>query len=150
MTKRSNNFSDPAAGPPPRDELDSLLRQWHDVNAERAAAGRDELVGRLRDQGQADRGLVAGRLGTAASFVRIAIMNRYSPIAASLLFAVVVIALLVPRPHGAAYAQEIMVPEGGRLDALDEQGNILGPCPRERSTGFCGSRGLQNSTMALV
>ena len=31
-------------GPPPGDELDALLRAWHQENADRAAAGRDKLV----------------------------------------------------------------------------------------------------------
>ena len=32
---------------PSQDELDALLRRWHDVNAQRAAAGREALMQRL-------------------------------------------------------------------------------------------------------
>src|SRR5262245_1333737 len=32
---------------PSQDELDALLRRWHDVNAARAAAGREALMQRL-------------------------------------------------------------------------------------------------------
>ncbi|HUU84085.1 MAG TPA: tetratricopeptide repeat protein [Phycisphaerae bacterium] len=38
-------------GPPPRDDLDELLRRWHRQSAERAAAGRDDLLRVLANQG---------------------------------------------------------------------------------------------------
>ena len=52
-----------------------------------------------------------------------------------LVFAVVLITLLVPTPRGRILAQDgvIMVPEGGRLEALDPEGNVLGPCPLEHT-----------------
>ncbi|MHC4448421.1 MAG: hypothetical protein ACYSXF_11795, partial [Planctomycetota bacterium] len=58
-------------------------------------------------------------------------MNRYTPAAASLAILVAIVALLIPTPGSKVYAgpPEVMVPDGGRLDALDEEGNILGPCP---------------------
>jgi hypothetical protein len=114
----------------PGDELDSLLRRWHDVNAERAAAGRDRLVAALRSARAPAPGPRGATLAAAFAFVRSALMNRYSPAVASLMFLVVIAALLVPSPGNRAFAGNvIMVPEGGRLDALDEQGNVLGPCP---------------------
>ncbi|MHC4208098.1 MAG: VIT and vWA domain-containing protein [Planctomycetota bacterium] len=135
MSKRPNQPAAPGnepTGPPPRDELDGLLRQWHAENTERAAAGRDALMARVRTERRRQRPETeAPGLGEALliffSLVRRAIMNRYSPVAASALAMVVVIAILVPGPSRQAYAQE-MVPEAGRLDALDEEGNILGPC----------------------
>ena len=39
---------DDAIGPPPRDELDGLLREWHVQNAAQATSGRDHLVAALR------------------------------------------------------------------------------------------------------
>ena len=53
MTTTPDNPNTPDdLGPPPRDELDAMLRTWHDANAERAAAGRDRLVRTLVEQGQ--------------------------------------------------------------------------------------------------
>ncbi|MHC4416459.1 MAG: VIT domain-containing protein [Planctomycetota bacterium] len=139
MTDRSKNPSDPRApsgGPPPRDELDALLRSWHAVNAERATAGRDRLLAGLRAETrprEAPRpaGPALGESVVAfISLLRSVLMNRYSPVAASLLLLVTLIAVLMPGPRGQVFAQpSIMVPEGGRLDALDDEGNILGPCP---------------------
>ena len=61
-------------------------------------------------------------------------MNRYTPAAASLAVLVTLIVLLLPGPRSQALAaQEIMAPDGGRLDALDKEGNILGPCPLEHT-----------------
>ncbi|MHC4775900.1 MAG: hypothetical protein ACYTBR_11655, partial [Planctomycetota bacterium] len=141
MSKRPNQPAAPGnepTGPPPRDELDGLLRQWHAENTERAAAGRDALMARVRTERRRQRPETeAPGLGEALliffSLVRRAIMNRYSPVAASALAMVVVIAILVPGPSRQAYAQKIMVPEAGRLDALDEEGNILGPCPLKQT-----------------
>jgi hypothetical protein len=136
MSTRPNQPADPGhepPGPPPRDELDGLLRRWHAENAEQAAAGRDALMARVRAErrtqpAEAETPSLGEALLIFFSLVRRAIMNRYSPVAASALAMVVVIAVLVPGPSGQAYAQE-MVAEAGRLDALDEEGNILGPCP---------------------
>ncbi|MHC4769951.1 MAG: VIT domain-containing protein [Planctomycetota bacterium] len=140
----SNQPNQPAApgneptGPPLRDELDDLLRQWHTENTEQAAAGRDALMARVRAEKRSQSARAkAPSLGEALliffSLVRRAVMNRYSPVAASALAMVVVIAFLIPGPSGQVYAQEIMVPDAGRLDALDEEGNILGPCPLEQT-----------------
>ena len=133
MTQRNTLDPDPA-GPPPADELDSLLRQWHAVNAEQAAAGRDRLLERLRAQERArkqrptaDRA-VAGSLTAFFLLIRSALVNRYSPAAALMVF-IVIFAVLFPSSQGPAMAQFMMVPEGGRLDAIDDEGNIIGPCP---------------------
>ncbi|MHC5048501.1 MAG: VIT and vWA domain-containing protein [Planctomycetota bacterium] len=141
MSNRPNQPADPGnepTGSPSHDELDDLLQQWHTENTERAAAGRDALMARVRAERRSQRARAkAPSLGEALliffSLVRRAAMNRYSPVAASALAMVVVIAVLLPGPSGQVYAQEIMVPEGGRLDALDEEGNILGACPLEHT-----------------
>ncbi len=119
-----------------------MLRQWHDVNADRAAAGRDELMARLSEARQRERHAQPAQpakfafgesIATVVAFTRSVIMNRYSPAVASLMFLVVIFALLMPSPQGPAYADQIMVPEGGRLEALDEEGNTLGPCPLQHT-----------------
>ena len=134
-------MSDPtkqSQGPSPHDEhdrqatLDVLLRQWHDVNADRAAAGRDRLLHQLRESRRAQRVAARSQPGAFAllgAYLRTIVMNRYAPALASLGFVVVVFTLLVPRPGGAAYADYVMVPEGGRLEALDDDGNLMGACP---------------------
>jgi len=128
-------MNDPAKQPdhmPP--ELDALLREWHDVNADRAAHGRDLLVERLRKTRRAEQTRAAaprlpGPFAVLAGLAQRMVANRYMPALASLTFLVVIIALLVPRPGGTAFAGLVMVPEGGRLDARDADGNILGVCP---------------------
>ncbi len=128
MTQHHGNPSSQQPG----DELDSLLRRWHDVNAERAAAGRDRLIATMRDERRAKRPAPSSPGLTVSAIlgvVRRTLMNRYSPALASLMFLVVIAALLMPSPRGRAMAREIMVPDGGRLEALDEEGNLLGPCP---------------------
>ena len=118
-------MNDPSKHPdrtPP--ELDALLREWHDVNADRAAHGRDLLVERLRETRRAERTRPAairqpGPFAVLAELAQRMVVNRYTPALASLTFLVVIIALLVPRPGGTAFADLVMVPEGGRLDARD-------------------------------
>ncbi|MCH8006775.1 MAG: VWA domain-containing protein, partial [Planctomycetes bacterium] len=134
MTQRNTVDPDPA-GPPPPDKLDSLLRQWHAVNAEQAAAGRDRLLERIRAQERArkprptaDRA-IAGSLTAFFHLIRSALVNRYSPAAALMVFIVIFAVLYFPSSQGPAMAQVMMVPEGGRLDAIDDEGNIIGPCP---------------------
>lgn len=141
MTKRPNHPVDGSPdvpSPPPHerlDELDVLLRSWHSVNADRAAAGRDRLMARLGEQRrrQTTRAQAADPVSAFTWLVRTAILNRYAPVAASLLVLVAVVALLIPGPAGKVYAEQIMVPEAGRLDALDDEGNVIGPCPLQHT-----------------
>ncbi|MFH1418895.1 MAG: VIT domain-containing protein, partial [Planctomycetota bacterium] len=119
-------------GPPPQDEFDSLLRDWHNENADRAAAGRDRLLQSLAvsqknhdsssNQATSDRAL--GRFP-----LRRIIMNRYSPAAAAMLLIGTLVAILNYAIPERAKADIIMLPEGGRLDALSPGGYVLGPCP---------------------
>ncbi|MCH8164700.1 MAG: VWA domain-containing protein, partial [Planctomycetes bacterium] len=131
-------------GPPPRDDLDQLLQSWHAIHAQRAAAGRDELIERIARERHSVKATRAAKRWAApisafrrfdvSPFLRRFVMNRYSPVAASMLLVIALIALFMPSPKGQVYAQqEVMVPQGGRLDALDEEGNILGPCPLKRT-----------------
>ncbi len=148
MTTTPNNPSTPDdTGPPPRDDLDAMLRTWHDANAQRAAAGRDRLVRALAEQADDEQHVlrfkdhpaarepqIAGRVTARPSpfvLLRSFAVNPYSRLAASLMILVALITLLIPTPGNRAMAQDgiIMVPEGGRLDALDDEGNLIGPCP---------------------
>ncbi len=129
-------------GPLPDDQLDGLLREWHQMNAERAAASRDRLMHNIPqnrvEPAAADHVQVDAEAGhrpattvaTTRPFIRRLIMNRYAPIAASLVLLAALIPTLLPTATKPTYAREnlMMVPEGGRLDALDREGNVLGPC----------------------
>lgn len=62
-------------------------------------------------------------------------MNRFAPLAAAAIVLAAIAPFMIPgkggpvAPAGAALpANVIMAPEGGRLDALDAKGNVLGPC----------------------
>lgn len=132
---------------PPRDELDSLLRAWHAENAAAARAGRDRLLQALASDGgaQAESGRPslsdpdellrpnhrAARVeGAAERFLRRYVMTRYSAIAAAIAL-VFVTGFLWPDPvhRGQARADLVQVPQGGRLDAVDPRGDLIGPCP---------------------
>lgn len=124
------------------ERLDALLRRWHVATAARAAARRDQVVDAMasavaardsrwsgdHDEITAPRGSArrADRLGILANLT-----NRpYLRAAACLALVAGVVALLVPVSGQAASACDriVMAPEGGRLDAIDPQGNALGPC----------------------
>ena len=166
MTNNRNNedhtdmhaFDGSEPGPPPHDELDAKLRQWHDDNAGRAAAGRDRLLRALAQERaetevEADRSpslrfarstsevKVDGRSSATspqtspANALRTLIMHPYSRLAASFIVLVALVTLFLPTPGSQAFAQDgiIMVPDGGRLEAHDEDGNLVGPCPLEHT-----------------
>ncbi|MBC7833767.1 MAG: VWA domain-containing protein, partial [Phycisphaerales bacterium] len=144
MTDPRDHTTDRIGGDasPPRDELDSLLREWHQANRERAAAGRDQLLAALARGGTDSGGASVNspptphrhqrRLGANpdSSFRRL-VMNRYSPLALAAMVALaVMISFLLPATVSPALASDniVMCPEGGKLEALDQRGNFLGPC----------------------
>ncbi|MHC4672155.1 MAG: VIT domain-containing protein [Planctomycetota bacterium] len=147
MNDKDSHINDQGSvGPPPDDELDGLLRAWHEVNAKRAVDARDRLMraigGQKDEKGMEPDGIIRvkpdelseGRAVSAGrgrrGLIRRIIMNRYSTIAASLVLLAVLIPLLIPGPASETLAKDIIqLPEGGRLDALDNEGNVLGPCP---------------------
>jgi hypothetical protein len=112
--------------PPPRDELDSLLRQWHQDNADRAAAGRDRLLASLRDA------RAQSPVGAASSWT--ITIRRFAPLAAAAVIALVLIPLFfisnktAPVAVATFVSNIVMAPDGGRLDAFDPRGDLLGPC----------------------
>jgi hypothetical protein len=125
----------------PGDErLDTLLAAWHAQNADRARAGRDRLLAALaapesaqvRPQPQRlhQRTRAVPTIPVRRHWIRRFLMNRYSPVAAALVAVFVVGAMLLPNPVPASAQQTtaVLAPDGGRLDALDADGNVLGPC----------------------
>ncbi|MCA9291268.1 MAG: VWA domain-containing protein [Phycisphaerales bacterium] len=123
---------DPANGTasaPPRDELDGLLRVWHARNADAAAAGRDRLLATLASERATPRRRAATVETTRFSFWRTVRSPRLK-LAASFILILVLVTMFLPTPNSTASASTaIMVPDGGRLDARDRDGNLLGPCP---------------------
>lgn len=125
------------AMPPPRDELDALLREWHTVHADRARAGRDRLLAALARENNPAPTAGAGQ-SPIIRIIRSTIVNRYSPLAAAALVAVALaISFLIPGGTPSTLAQErsniVMAPEGGRLDAFTPDGEPLGPCELART-----------------
>ena len=131
------------------DELDALLRQWHTQNAKRAAAGRDRLVASLRSETEehiaegseslpakahAEARVNGSRardsMWTLARLDVRTFSRRYVPAAASLALVALLAVLMLPQTQRPAIASGNIVyaPDGGRLDAFDQQGNVLGPC----------------------
>lgn len=136
--------STPDQQPPPRDELDSLLRAWHDRNAEQAAAGRDRLLASLRTEPSLD----SPQPATSHSRSDRSAANRPRRrlrLAGGALIALLGMAVLLPflwpasspntgplagvqMSKAVAASNVLMVPDGGRLEALDADGHALGPC----------------------
>lgn len=164
---RHHDSAPPPAPPPPppgADEVDALLREWHTNNAQRAAAGREQLMARLRAGASPQAGLDlppliddefedeletqdAPKRGPVVVVLRRIMMDRtWTAAAAALLLAAILPFLMMNRggqPGGrvatspldgtaalkrVAYEGYLMAPDAGRLDAVDPDGNLLGPC----------------------
>jgi hypothetical protein len=123
------------------DALDTMLREWHEQNRDAAEAGRERLLAKLRDErdetevasretASGDRVIVCN-VNLNFNTIRRIIMHRYTRLAASLGIIAAIVAVLFPPMGSETYATDhfIMAPEGGRLDAFDERGNAIGPCP---------------------
>lgn len=117
----------------PKDELDSLLRAWHQESRERAAASRDEVLARIeRDRVSAPS--VAGRIGprsapgtSAAARLRAAAVLAVAVIAG-------IAVLMFPSRTASADHRIVQVPDGGRLVAVAPDGSLVGPCPLEHTS----------------
>lgn len=136
---------------PPQDELDTLLREWHENNRDRAAQGRDRLIAALKREDAAatpaDTAIVietkpasehAGRDRSVLAVIRRAVVSRYAPLAAAAVAIACVLPFMLPGkgtpPAVAMLASNIvMAPEGGLLEARDADGNSLGPCALART-----------------
>lgn len=131
MNDRSNRFSflrrlldSDDVGPPPRDDLDELLRIWHAEHAAVAAASRSRTLAAIA----ADRGR-GGTLGVLARIGR----SRTLRLAAVLALVAGMAYFLATPPRGDALAQVVQVADGGELNAFDASGELLGPCPLQRT-----------------
>ncbi len=124
----------------PSDDLDQLLRDWHDQNADTAASMREQLMARLGE----DRSPVAGRIAPEEQAPATGHRLLASPalqLAAAVAILVTLVGLILSvNRHagtapmsGGALVQTHWVSEGGRLDALDAQRRPLGTCPLEHT-----------------
>ena len=117
------------------DELDRLLSAWHDENQESARAGRDRMLEAVA----AENPSVGGRIDADPSRTRVSsLVSSLIPgrgmLAAALFIVVAMLSvLLIPDPQRTVFAQVIQVPEGGRLEAFDVDGNTVGPCPLQNT-----------------
>ncbi|MDA0802180.1 MAG: VIT and VWA domain-containing protein [Planctomycetota bacterium] len=108
---------------PPRDALDTQLRAWHDLHRARATASRDQVLAAVQSAG--------GPVRRVASPMR-----QWLSLAAMIALAALVgfFASQGGTERGAfASGGLVMVPEGGRLDALDPTGRVIGPCPLQHT-----------------
>lgn len=145
MNETPHNHNDDSAppSPPPRDELDGLLREWHSTNAAKAAAGRDRLMAALTQEDGAPQRDVLARIEPKpetrerqrpSAMIRRIIVNRYVPLAAAAIVLAVLIPFMLTGKSGfvnttiAQVSNVVMAPEGGRLEAFDKDGQSLGPC----------------------
>ena len=115
-------MNDEQREPLPNDHLDPVLREWHDRNAARARELRERS---LRASREGDAGTSAGTRG-----MRFPGWISRGLAAAAVIAISVTAAFLLPIGDRAAFAAGglAMLPDGGRLDALDRSGTLIGPC----------------------
>ncbi len=108
---------------PPRDALDAQLRAWHEDHRSRAAASRDQIlaaVDRSRQAAPRTKSPIRQWLSLAAMIALVALVGFFASQGGT--------------DRGAfASGGLMMVPEGGRLDALDPTGRVIGPCPLQHT-----------------
>jgi hypothetical protein len=117
-TRDSAGDSD-AGGPPPRDGLDALLRDWHAENADAARRDRAEILARAS---------VRPVVGRISAWLGSPLLRAAAAIS---LAAMIVTMVLVPTRT--AQADVVLVPEGGELVAFTPDGDRLGSCPLQRT-----------------
>ena len=122
------------------DNLDQLLSEWHDEHRVVAERGRDDLLGRISRQEFSERSKPDGRPSSrrvqSPSFGgRRLFGSRGTGLLAAALFAMVamIAVLALPINRNQALADVIMIPEGGRLEALLPDGTPAGPCPLQHT-----------------
>ncbi len=114
------------AGPPPQDDLDTLLREWHRENAEAAGAARERILSIAARQPFDERGPVLARIGRAFT-------GHGMRVAAAIALVGLIAVFFALPPRNEAQAGVINVPEGGELTALSADGDRLGPCPLQHT-----------------
>jgi len=123
------------------DDLDLMLREWHETNRVTAAAGRDRLLTALRAEAPMAEAATAVRIepkpgrapgagGPAGEGWRI---WRIAPLAAAAVLALALVAPFMLPPGSGTVASAkpsgvVMCPDGGRLEAYDAGGTLLGAC----------------------
>ncbi len=128
------------------DEMDVLLREWHGVNRQKAAEGRDRLLAALRAEEAGARAPAPTAIeskpapglrveGSGAGGWKI---WRIAPLAAAAVLTLAVLApfMLPVTKETAAHAELanlVMCPEGGKLEAYDATGILLGACVLEHT-----------------
>lgn len=148
--------ADDGAPPPPNDELDSLLRDWHQENAELAAANRARILAavELDDRAAAPRPIIESRAqahGRSAPDHRVssaahrAVLARIGPAlvrtvtsramraAACIALTALLATILLMPSRLPASASVVNVAEGGELTAFADDGDRLGPCPLQHT-----------------
>lgn len=118
------------SGPPPKDDLDGLLRTWHREHADAAVAARDRILGAVAaDAGSTGHGVLARIGGVAAAAAR----SRILRLAAVIAIAAGLVIAFVNTPANQATADVIAVADAGELTAFAADGERLGPCPLQHT-----------------
>ncbi|MDZ4753157.1 MAG: VIT domain-containing protein [Phycisphaerae bacterium] len=151
MNDRTNSFrimDTDDAGPPPHDDLDSLLRDWHQEHADLAHAKRAEILAAVTAEGTIhegghegghergpERSRIARRVFTRPVLARVghAVTGRMARIAAALVLVATLATIVLVPTRNTASADVINVPEGGELTAFTADGDRLGPCPLQHT-----------------
>ena len=120
---------DSHAAPPPSDELDALLRDWHSDHHDAARRRRDEILARAVPPAAGPAPL--HRITGPGTRTWMSSIPRWSRAAAVIALAAILGLLMINGPQRPAYADGglVQVPDGGRLDAFMPDGTLVGPCP---------------------
>ena len=102
-------------------ELDELLKSWHQDVGSRADEARQRVLSAVNDDAVTPH---------SQTTLRKIFMNRYLPYAAIIALTTLVALFASPELTPKAIAQDgvVMLPDGGRLDAFNEEGEEIGPC----------------------
>ena len=102
-------------------ELDELLKSWHQDVGSRADEARQRVLSAVNADAVTPH---------SQTTLRKIFMNRYLPYAAIIALTTLVALFASPELTPKAIAQDgvVMLPDGGRLDAFNEEGEEIGPC----------------------
>lgn len=130
MTNQINHDSrgDQTPEPVRGDRLDAMLRAWHEDHREGARAKRDEILEHIA------HATPATKVKSPSVLARIG-FSRILSAAAVLAVSALLLVLFTSNTERVAFADSglVQVAEGGALDALDKDGNTLGPCPLQHT-----------------
>ena len=107
-----------------------LLSEWHEENRVTAEQGREKLISRLQSEPIRGRMRPDGMPHRARTSRFLLGNHGTGALAAALFLIVALIAVLVLQtPQNSAMAGVVQVPDGGRLEAFEPDGRLIGPCP---------------------